>query len=73
MLSTFFVSVFSNTVSQISILGKGSGRRTPAVDEERVRDQLGVLDPYKSIEPDGLHLRMLRKLLDTFARLFSHL
>lgn len=32
------------------------------MDEERVRDQLGVLDTYKSVEPDGLHLRMLRKV-----------
>lgn len=32
VLSTFFVSVFTNKVSQISILRKGSGR-TLAVDE----------------------------------------
>lgn len=59
---SFFVSVFSNKVSQSSMLRKGLGRRTPAVDEEWVRDRLGVLDPYKSIEPDRLHLRMLRKV-----------
>lgn len=47
------------------MLRKGSGKVTPAVDEEQVRYQLGVLDPYKYKEPDGLHLRMLRKLPDT--------
>jgi len=72
VLSTFVVSVFSNKVAQISVLRRGSGA-TPAVDEERVRNQLGVLDLCKSIEPEELHLRMLRKLPDTFARLFSHL
>lgn len=52
--------------SQISMLRKCSGKRTPAVDEEQVRDHLGVPDPYKYTEPDRLHLRMLRKLPDTF-------
>lgn len=50
MLCAFFVLVFSNKVTQISILGKGSGSRTLMVAKEQLGDQLGVLDLYKFIE-----------------------
>lgn len=41
------------------------------VDSGIVGDLLVQLEPYKSVEPDGIHLRILKELADVIAKLLS--
>jgi len=47
--------------------GTGSRRTHPQVQVETVRDLLLHLDCHKSMGPDGIHLRVLRELVDVIA------
>ena len=76
MLNAFLVSVFS-------IGDRPRGSQCPVLeDHDCVNDQLTVdpeivwdlllqLDPYKSMRPDGIHLKVLKKLPDVITKPLS--
>jgi len=41
------------------------------VEEEQIREYLSKLDIHRSMDPDGMHPRTLRKLADVLVRSFS--
>ncbi|TRZ06870.1 hypothetical protein HGM15179_020238, partial [Zosterops borbonicus] len=49
-----------------------SGSRiVPVIQEEAVREVLSCLDIHKSLRPDGIHPRVMRKLTDELVKLLS--
>ncbi|CAM4681894.1 unnamed protein product [Lepidochelys kempii] len=74
VLNAFFASVFTNKVSfQTAALGStawGGGDQI-SVEKEVVRDYLEKLDVHKSMGPDALHPRVLKKLADVIAEPFA--
>ncbi|KAF4794900.1 hypothetical protein TURU_097774 [Turdus rufiventris] len=43
----------------------------PVIQKEAVRELLSCLDVHKSMEPDGIHLRVMRELADELAKPLS--
>ncbi|KFW82323.1 hypothetical protein N305_03489, partial [Manacus vitellinus] len=43
----------------------------PVIQEETVCDLLSLLDPHKSMGPDGIHPRVMRKLAEELAKPLS--
>ncbi|CAM4497687.1 unnamed protein product [Lepidochelys kempii] len=67
VLNAFFASAFTNKgSSQPTALGSTAwgGGDQPSVEKEVVRDHLEKLDEHKSMGPDALHPRVLKKLAD---------
>lgn len=64
VLNTFFPSVITSTVKpqamgiKIIKIQVDANTDPPSVKEELVRELLQELDPYKSMGPDNIHLRM---------------
>ncbi|KFP81991.1 RNA-directed DNA polymerase from mobile element jockey, partial [Apaloderma vittatum] len=46
-------------------------KELPIVSEDQVCDHLMNLKVYKSMEPDGIHPRVLREMVDDVAKPFS--
>ncbi|PKU46749.1 rna-directed dna polymerase from mobile element jockey-like [Limosa lapponica baueri] len=67
-------SVFTSTVGPQALgttIQDDAKTDTPSVKEELACKLLQELDPYKSMGPDTIHLKVLRKLTDVVARLVS--
>ncbi|KFW88624.1 hypothetical protein N305_04990, partial [Manacus vitellinus] len=43
----------------------------PVIEEETVSNLLSHLDPHKSMQPDGIHPRVMRELLEELAEPLS--
>ncbi|RMC04424.1 hypothetical protein DUI87_18866 [Hirundo rustica rustica] len=77
LLNVFFASVSTEETSPQDSLTQETWVKQywsedfPLVKEERGRDHLGELDIHESICPDRMHLRVLRELADTIARLLT--
>ncbi|KAJ7402704.1 hypothetical protein BTVI_83987 [Pitangus sulphuratus] len=78
VLNTFFTSVFNQKTGcpQDSWLPRladrdGEPNNPPVIWEEEVSDLLSHLDPQKSVGPDGIHPRVVRKLAREPAKLIS--
>ncbi|TRZ13554.1 hypothetical protein HGM15179_013549 [Zosterops borbonicus] len=76
--NAFFASVFSGKVDcpqDNSPPGLVDGVREQngplVIQEEAVRELLSHLDVHKSLDPDGIHPRVMRELGDELAKLFS--
>jgi len=80
VLHAFFASVFNSHTgypqsSQPPVLEDREGElnKPPIIQEEVVNDLLCHLDAYKSMGPDGIHPRVLRKLVEELAKPLHHL
>ncbi|KFZ57847.1 hypothetical protein N321_14269, partial [Antrostomus carolinensis] len=51
--------------------GDGEQNKPPIIQEEAVYDLLHHLNPHKSMGPDGIHPRVLRELVEEFAKALS--
>lgn len=73
LFGVFFASVFMTEVSQISMFSKRGwgGDELPVVYDNQLRNYLREHEPYKSMGPQRLHLRVLRGLCNVLARLLS--
>ncbi|TRZ13558.1 hypothetical protein HGM15179_013553 [Zosterops borbonicus] len=78
LLNTYFASVFSGKMAypqDNSPPGLVDGAREQngplVIQEEAVRELLSCLDVHKSLDPDGIHSRVMRELGDELAKLFS--
>lgn len=73
MLNAFFALDFAKeTCPQASQVPEQS-EAVCAVEEGGIRDLLAHLDVHKSMGPDGMCSRVLKKLADVIVRLLSHL
>jgi len=77
LLNAFFASVFtakfSPQASQTPEVREKGYRKEdlPSVEQNCVRDYLSNLDAHKSMGPNGMHPRVLRKLVDVIAEPLS--
>ncbi|TRZ12004.1 hypothetical protein HGM15179_015101 [Zosterops borbonicus] len=77
VLNTFFASVFSGKMACTGdycppgLADAVREQNDPVIQEEAVRELLRHLDVHKSMGPDGIHPRMMRKLADELVKLFS--
>ncbi|KAJ7413047.1 hypothetical protein BTVI_44296 [Pitangus sulphuratus] len=78
VLNAFFASVFNRKTSYPQgnrppelIDRDREQNRPPAIQEEAVSDLLSHLDTHKSMGLDGIHLRVLREMVEGLAKLLS--
>jgi len=78
MKKGFFASVCNNHTSYSQGIQPpeledrdGEQNKTPIIQEEEVNDLLCHLDTHKSVGPDGIHLRVLRKLAEELTKSLS--
>ncbi|RMC05684.1 hypothetical protein DUI87_17769 [Hirundo rustica rustica] len=78
VLNAFFASVFSGKTTCLQdncSLGLVDGAREqngpPIIQEEAIRELLRCLDTHKSMDPDGIHPRVIRELADELAKPLS--
>ena len=78
MLNAFFASVFNSQTSYsqgsqppVQEDREGEKNKPSIIQEEAVNDLLCHLDIYKSMRPDGIHLRVLRELPQELAKPLS--
>lgn len=72
VLSAFFISVFTDTVPRhFSPVAGTKEQRNSSIRGCSTPGVLRNLVPYKSINPDGIYLRVLSELADVTVRLLS--
>jgi len=78
VLNAFFASVFNSKGSCSSDIQPpeqedrdGEQKETPQIQGEMVSDLLCCIDTRKSMGPDGIHPRVLKELVDVFAKPLS--
>lgn len=74
--STFFASIFNTDDGPrgsqcLELENHDCENDQLQVDSGIVGDLLVQLDPYESMEPDGIHLRILKELADVIAKPLS--
>ena len=71
MPSLHLLLVVSSVILGVLSHRDGEQNKPPKIQGEKVRDLLLHLDCHKSLEPDGIHPRVLRELVDMLAKLHS--
>lgn len=75
MLNATFASVFKSSFLWVLLAlddRKGEQTKAPVIQEEIISDLLHHLDTHKSLVLDGIHLRVLKELVEVLDLMAHH-